>query len=102
MPGSLGESLAIAVSPLPLLMHTLCSGILNTEHGACIVLPREDDTTRYLFPLTTSWAVGILKCHRLYTQLDISSTGAIWKTRQANDPNFQEAGCNLDIHSINP
>ena len=44
----------------------------------------------------------MLRIHRLYTQLDVSSTGAIGKSRQASDPSFREAGGNVDVHSVTP
>lgn len=39
---------------------------------------------------------------RLYTQLDVSATGSIAKSRQASDASFAESGGQVDAHSITP
>ena len=39
---------------------------------------------------------------RLYTQLDVSSTGALSQSRQEADPSFKESGGRVDVHSITP
>ncbi len=67
-----------------------------------MIIPREDGCNRFFFPLKRSWVIWILIVHRLYTQLDVSSTGAIGRSRQAKDPSFQEAGGNVDVHSVTP
>ncbi|GAP82679.2 putative FAD binding domain-containing protein [Rosellinia necatrix] len=58
--------------------------VISSEHGGCVIIPRED---------------GYI---RLYTQLDISMTGALAASRQARDPTFNEAGGKIDVHSITP
>ncbi|KAI5814558.1 FAD binding domain-containing protein [Pyronema omphalodes] len=56
--------------------------VISSQHGGCVIIPRED---------------GYI---RLYTQLDTSATGPLARSRQANDPSFKESGGNVDIHSI--
>jgi phenol 2-monooxygenase (NADPH) len=58
--------------------------IVSSEHGGCVIIPREH---------------GYI---RLYTKLDVSVTGPLAKTRQANDPDFKEVGGVVDVHSITP
>ncbi|KAI0465611.1 FAD binding domain-containing protein [Xylaria cf. heliscus] len=58
--------------------------VISSQHGGCVIIPRED---------------GYI---RLYTQLDLSMTGALAKSRQSKDPAFNEAGGKIDIHSITP
>ncbi|KAH7036699.1 FAD binding domain-containing protein [Macrophomina phaseolina] len=58
--------------------------VISSKHGGCVIIPREE---------------GYI---RLYTQLDISHTGAIGKSRQAKDAAFAEAGGRVDVHSITP
>ncbi|GME55942.1 Monooxygenase FAD-binding protein [Neofusicoccum parvum] len=58
--------------------------VINSKHGGCVIIPREE---------------GYI---RLYTQLDISHTGPIASSRQAKDPAFAEAGGRVDVHSITP
>ncbi|KFA80701.1 hypothetical protein S40288_01756 [Stachybotrys chartarum IBT 40288] len=58
--------------------------VMSSEHGACVVIPREDGYVR------------------IYTQLDISKTGPISASRFAKDPTFAESGGNVSIHSITP
>ena len=65
-------------------LHTTHSGYLNSKHGACVVIPREDGY------------------NRLYVQIDLSNDGAVAESRQAKDPSFQEAGGELDVQSITP
>ena len=57
--------------------------VISSEHGGCVIIPRED---------------GYI---RLYTQLDTSITGPIAQSRQAkNNAAFQESGGHVDAHSI--
>ncbi|GFF23767.1 phenol 2-monooxygenase [Aspergillus udagawae] len=56
--------------------------VINSKHGGCVIIPREQ---------------GYI---RLYTQLDVSSTGPIAQSRLARDLNFQESGGRVDVHSI--
>ncbi|KAF7183364.1 hypothetical protein CNMCM7691_003563 [Aspergillus felis] len=56
--------------------------VISSKHGGCVIIPREQ---------------GYI---RLYTQLDVSSTGPIAQSRLARDPNFQESGGRVDVHSI--
>ncbi|KAF2199799.1 FAD binding domain-containing protein [Delitschia confertaspora ATCC 74209] len=58
--------------------------VINSKHGGCVIIPREQ---------------GYI---RLYTQLDVSSTGPIAQSRLARDVNFQESGGRVDVHSITP
>ncbi|KAJ6051940.1 hypothetical protein N7460_002474 [Penicillium canescens] len=58
--------------------------VISTEHGGCVIIPREN---------------GYI---RLYTQLDISQTGSLAASRQASDPSFAESGGQVDVHSITP
>ncbi|KAJ5476099.1 hypothetical protein N7475_001828 [Penicillium sp. IBT 31633x] len=58
--------------------------VISTEHGGCVIIPRED---------------GYI---RLYTQLNISQTGPLAASRQARDPTFAESGGQVDIHSVTP
>ncbi|KAI1261350.1 FAD binding domain-containing protein [Xylariaceae sp. FL1019] len=58
--------------------------VVSSEHGGCVIIPRED---------------GYI---RLYTQLDLSMTGRLAASRQAKDPMFNEAGGGIDVHSITP
>ncbi|KAI8630831.1 FAD binding domain-containing protein [Xylariaceae sp. FL1651] len=58
--------------------------VISSEHGGCVIIPRED---------------GYI---RLYTQLNISHTGPLGASRSARDPSFAEAGGNVDVHSITP
>ncbi|KAI1172124.1 FAD binding domain-containing protein [Nemania sp. FL0916] len=58
--------------------------VISSKHGGCVIIPRED---------------GYI---RLYTQLDVSMTGALAASRQANNPTLNEAGGKIDIHSITP
>ncbi|KAF2836622.1 hypothetical protein M501DRAFT_1007312 [Patellaria atrata CBS 101060] len=58
--------------------------VISSEHGGCVIIPRED---------------GYI---RLYTQLDVSYTGPIAASRQARDPTFVETGGKVSIHSITP
>ncbi|KAI1486884.1 FAD binding domain-containing protein [Biscogniauxia mediterranea] len=58
--------------------------VINSDHGGCVIIPRED---------------GYI---RLYTMLDISATGPISMSRQAADPSFRESGGQVDVHSITP
>ena len=44
----------------------------------------------------------MLENDRLYTQLDISNHGEIFKARHANDVDLQEAGGRVDTNSITP
>ncbi|KAL9094759.1 MAG: hypothetical protein Q9165_003030 [Trypethelium subeluteriae] len=57
---------------------------LSTEHGCCIIIPREDGHIR------------------LYTQLNLSLIERVRRTKQENDPTFKEAGGKIDVHSITP
>ncbi|KAL8886460.1 MAG: hypothetical protein Q9205_007480 [Flavoplaca limonia] len=57
--------------------------VISSEHGGCVIIPRED---------------GYI---RLYTQLDTSMTGTIAQSRQAkNSSEFQESGGHVDAHSV--
>lgn len=57
--------------------------VISSEHGGCVIIPRED---------------GYI---RLYTQLDTSTTGTIAQGRQAkNSAEFQESGGHVDAHSV--
>ncbi|KAI6092181.1 FAD binding domain-containing protein [Hypoxylon rubiginosum] len=58
--------------------------VISSKHGGCVIIPRED---------------GYI---RLYTQLDLSMTGALATARQQKDPSFAEAGGKVDVHSITP
>ncbi|KAI1746117.1 FAD binding domain-containing protein [Xylaria scruposa] len=58
--------------------------VISSEHGGCVIIPRED---------------GYI---RLYTQLDLSMTGPLAASRQAKDPSFNEAGGKIEIHTITP
>ncbi|KAL4890074.1 FAD binding domain-containing protein [Aspergillus ambiguus] len=58
--------------------------VISTEHGGCVIIPREN---------------GYI---RLYTQLNVSQTGPLAASRQAKDPSFSETGGQVDIHSITP
>ncbi|KAG0128100.1 putative Phenol 2-monooxygenase [Tuber indicum] len=58
--------------------------VINSKHGGCVIIPRED---------------GYI---RLYTQLDTSATGELARSRQQSDPTFAEAGGKVDVHSITP
>ncbi|KAL7622055.1 hypothetical protein AAE478_007556 [Parahypoxylon ruwenzoriense] len=58
--------------------------VISSEHGGCVIIPRED---------------GYI---RLYTQLDLSMAGPLAASRQAKDPSFAEAGGKIDVHSITP
>ncbi|KAJ5478338.1 hypothetical protein N7530_003847 [Penicillium desertorum] len=58
--------------------------VISTEHGGCVIIPREN---------------GYI---RLYTQLNISQTGPLAATRQERDPSFAESGGQVDIHSVTP
>lgn len=58
--------------------------VISSQHGGCVIIPRED---------------GYI---RLYTQLDTSATGPLAASRQAADPSFAEAGGHVDVHSITP
>ncbi|KAJ5971621.1 FAD binding domain-containing protein [Penicillium vulpinum] len=58
--------------------------VLSTEHGCCIIIPREDGHIR------------------LYTQLNMSLIERARQARQERDPGFQEAGGRVDVHSITP
>ncbi|KAI1372050.1 FAD binding domain-containing protein [Hypoxylon crocopeplum] len=58
--------------------------VISSKHGGCVIIPRED---------------GYI---RLYTQLDVSKTGALAASRQEKDPSFAEAGGKIDVHSITP
>ncbi|XXH03673.1 hypothetical protein Hte_010078 [Hypoxylon texense] len=58
--------------------------VISTKHGGCVIIPRED---------------GYI---RLYTQLDLSMTGALAASRQQKDPSFAEAGGKINVHSITP
>ncbi|KAH7304215.1 FAD binding domain-containing protein [Stachybotrys elegans] len=65
--------------------HAWCFGsVISSEHGGCVIIPRED---------------GYI---RLYTQLNVSQTGAIAASRLAKDPNLAEAGGRVDINTITP
>ncbi|RAH71713.1 uncharacterized protein BO66DRAFT_419348 [Aspergillus aculeatinus CBS 121060] len=59
-------------------------GYLSTEHGCCVIIPREDGHIR------------------LYTQLNLSLIERIAKERQERDPSFKEAGGKVDTNSITP
>ena len=54
------------------------------------------------FPNERFSGFGVFTLLRFYTQLDISSTGAIQESRQAKDPTFKETGGNVDVHSVTP
>ena len=57
--------------------------VISSEHGGCVIIPRED---------------GYI---RLYTQLDTSTTGPIAQSRQAkNSAEFQESGGHVDAHTV--
>ncbi|KAI9661313.1 MAG: hypothetical protein M1821_009640 [Bathelium mastoideum] len=56
--------------------------VISSKHGGCVIIPRED---------------GYI---RLYTQLDVSQTGPLARSRLAKDPTFAESGGNIDAHSI--
>ncbi|KAL2869076.1 FAD binding domain-containing protein [Aspergillus lucknowensis] len=56
--------------------------VISSKHGGCVIIPREQ---------------GYI---RLYTQLDVSSTGPIAQSRLARDIDFQESGGRVDVHSI--
>ena len=57
--------------------------VISSEHGGCVIIPRED---------------GYI---RLYTQLDTSTTGPIAQSRQSkNNAEFQESGGHVDAHSV--
>ncbi|KAI0196796.1 FAD binding domain-containing protein [Xylaria flabelliformis] len=58
--------------------------VISSQHGGCVIIPRED---------------GYI---RLYTQLDLSMTGPLATSRQAKDPSFQEAGGEIEIHTVTP
>ncbi|KAL2858261.1 FAD binding domain-containing protein [Aspergillus pseudodeflectus] len=58
--------------------------VVSSTHGGCVIIPREN---------------GYI---RLYTQLDVSHTGPISRSRQARDPTLAESGGQIDIHSITP
>ncbi|KAL1850581.1 hypothetical protein Plec18170_006866 [Paecilomyces lecythidis] len=58
--------------------------VLSTEHGCCIIIPREDGHIR------------------LYTQLNKSLIDRVRRERQERDPSFKEAGGKVDVHSITP
>ncbi|KAL7267927.1 hypothetical protein RUND412_009468 [Rhizina undulata] len=58
--------------------------VLNSEHGGCVLVPREDGHTR------------------IYTQLDTSFTGPLGQARQNNDATFAEIGGGINVHSITP
>ncbi|KAJ5119304.1 hypothetical protein N7448_009973 [Penicillium atrosanguineum] len=58
--------------------------VISTEHGGCVIIPREN---------------GYI---RLYTQLNISQTGPLAASRQAKDPKFAESGGQVDVHSVTP
>ncbi|KAF2821203.1 hypothetical protein CC86DRAFT_359922 [Ophiobolus disseminans] len=58
--------------------------VISSKYGGCVIIPRED---------------GYI---RLYTQLDVSHTGAISESRQAKNQAFAESGGNVDVHSITP
>ncbi|KAI3327548.1 FAD binding domain-containing protein [Xylariaceae sp. AK1471] len=58
--------------------------VISSEHGGCVIIPRED---------------GYI---RLYTQLNVSHTGPLGASRCARDPSFAESGGNVDVHSITP
>ena len=65
--------------------HAWCFGsVISSEHGGCVIIPRED---------------GYI---RLYTQLNVSQTGAIAASRLAKDPTLAEAGGRVDINTITP
>ncbi|KAI5926689.1 FAD binding domain-containing protein [Camillea tinctor] len=65
--------------------HTWTFGVvMSSEHGGCVVVPRENGYVR------------------MYTQLDLSATGPIAESMQAKDPSFIESGGHVDIHSITP
>ena len=53
-------------------------------------------------PLAPSPLFLLIFLGRLYTMLDVSSTGPLAQTRQANDPEFQEVGGVVDVHTITP
>ncbi|KAF2129697.1 FAD binding domain-containing protein [Dothidotthia symphoricarpi CBS 119687] len=55
--------------------------VISSKHGGCVIIPREDG---------------------LYTQLDVSKTGPLASSRQAQDASFAESGGNVDVHSITP
>jgi phenol 2-monooxygenase len=57
---------------------------LSTEHGCCIVIPREDGHIR------------------LYTQLSRQLIERVQKEKHEKDPTFKEAGGRIDVHSITP
>jgi len=57
--------------------------VISSQHGGCVIIPRED---------------GYI---RLYTQLDTSTTGPIAQSRQSNNSaEFQESGGHVDAHSV--
>ncbi|KUI69011.1 Phenol 2-monooxygenase [Cytospora mali] len=58
--------------------------VISSQHGGCVIIPRED---------------GYI---RLYTQLDVSATGPIAASRQASDASFAESGGQVNVHSITP
>ncbi|PLN86968.1 FAD binding domain-domain-containing protein [Aspergillus taichungensis] len=60
----------------------LFGSVINSNHGGCVIIPREQ---------------GYI---RLYTQLDVSQTGPIAQSRLAKDASFQESGGHVDVHSI--
>ncbi|EDU42704.1 FAD binding domain containing protein [Pyrenophora tritici-repentis Pt-1C-BFP] len=55
--------------------------VISSKHGGCVIIPREDG---------------------LYTQLDVSQTGPLAASRQAQDASFKEAGGRVDVHTITP
>ncbi|MCJ1432695.1 hypothetical protein MMC27_002052 [Xylographa pallens] len=56
--------------------------VASTEHGGCVIIPREN---------------GYI---RIYTQIDTQRAGDLAKSRQAKDPSHAESGGRVDIHSI--
>ncbi|RAL07200.1 FAD/NAD(P)-binding domain-containing protein [Aspergillus homomorphus CBS 101889] len=59
-------------------------GYLSTEHGCCVIIPREDGHIR------------------LYTQLNPTLIEQLSKERQERYPTFKEAGGKVDANSITP
>ncbi|KAJ5170458.1 uncharacterized protein N7500_003241 [Penicillium coprophilum] len=58
--------------------------VVSSEHGGCVIIPREN---------------GLI---RLYTQLDTSQHGPLAASRQAIDPEVAESGGQIDVESITP
>lgn len=74
--------------------------VISSQHGGCVIIPREDGYIRYVLAQISRPSPPNFT--RLYTQLDISQTGPLASSRQAQDASFAESGGNVDVHSITP